>query len=82
MSSTYRRICLSHNPPLVIHEDEFQQPVTGELRHEDHRDCLVGVARWSASIIEFWLPHDGKWVDVAWIYRYPELARALMDGRL
>lgn len=80
MSSTYRRICLNHNPPLVLEEDLFQHRITGELRHEAHPGCSMAVGRYSAALIEVWLPDRGEWVDVAWVLRFPDLARAIVDG--
>lgn len=81
MSSTYKRICLSHNPPLIL-DDHFNGPITGEVRHEDHPECLMGVGRFSYPIIEFWDPNLGRWVDVTWARRFPRLAQAIAGGQL
>lgn len=82
MSSTYRRICLNHKPPLVLPDDEFRDRITGDLPHEDHQECKMAAGRYSYPIIEVWLPDRKEWVDVDWMRRFPDLARAILDGKV
>lgn len=80
MSSSYRRICLNHTPPLVIDKWGESHPPQGDLTPEGHEGCKIAVGRYSTPIIEVWL--SGTWYDVAWIRQYPEVARAILDGLL
>lgn len=84
MSSTYRRLCLSHSPPLWI-DEEYERSVPPE-RPPGHPGCVIGLGRFSYPPVEVWLPvpyydaeghHAGQWYDVAWIMQFPELARLL-----
>ncbi len=77
MSSTYRRICLSHQPPLVLDED--YSPAGDRvppIQPDEHINCKLGIGRWSGGLIEVWLPlpmytaeHGpvpGRWFDVSY----------------
>jgi hypothetical protein len=83
MSNTYRRICLSHEPPLWIDEDDYEVVEPPE-QPPDHPDCVIGIGRYSGGLAEIWLPikystvdreapgkpwthHPGKWYDVSWL---------------
>lgn len=84
MSSTYRRVCLSHKPPLWIDEE-----CGGKVPPDQppgHPECEVGLGRFSYPPVEMWLPifyrdsdgeHPGSWYNVTWIMRFPALARLL-----
>jgi hypothetical protein len=92
MSSSYRRICLAHEPPLVI-DDTTCTDTVPPVQHVDHPDCPTGLARWSGGLIELWLPivhyypgpdgkEPGRWYDVGWMSRYPRLAARVLAGGL
>lgn len=80
MSSTYRPICLSHAPPLVIDIEVTAQ--VPPLQPEGHPDCIIALGRWSGALVAVWLPirrsdgnewREGDWFDVSWCYRFPQL---------
>jgi hypothetical protein len=95
MSSNYRRICLSHDPPLMIDEDvERCVPPAQPLGHPD---CKIALGRWSGGLVELWLPIPysrraqpgevgdplvhlpGDWYDVSWLHRAKPLARLIIE---
>lgn len=97
MSNTYRRICLSHQPPLVIDENYQGGPAGDDgpapTRPPGHPECTIGVGRWSGGLVAIWLPHtivprgrphetyEGRWYDVGWLHRYPGLADNIISSR-
>lgn len=91
MSSSYRRICLNHNPPLRIDWDGEHFPTVPPVPHEDHVNCRTALGRYSYPLTEIWLPtpyqdrdgkHAGRWYDVSWMRDFPEVARAIVEGNL
>jgi hypothetical protein len=91
VSSSYRRVCLAHDPPLVI-DDITCTDTVPPVQHVDHPDCPTGLARYSGGLIELWLPivrlrapdgtEAGRWYDVGWLRRYPRLAERVLAGDL
>lgn len=92
MSSEYARICLSHNPPLVIDEDwrAGAQMLDAPPPPPGHPNCKIGVGRWSGALIELWLPtpyydkdgdHAGEWYGVRWLISLPQVLDLLAERR-
>jgi hypothetical protein len=87
VSSTYRRICLSHNPPLEL-DEECAATVPPE-QPMDHPNCKIALGRYSYPLIEVWLPtpyydgqsHAGRWYDTSWMRAFAPLARWIADER-
>lgn len=74
MSSVYKRICLSHNPPLVL--DEEVARAVPPAQPEGHPDCVIGLGQYSYPLVAIWLPlpspingAPGQWLDAAWLLR-------------
>jgi hypothetical protein len=83
VSSTYKPICLSHTPPLVIDEELSQRPDPLALKKPTgHGGCDIAIGRFSYPIIEVWLPDREEAIDVAWIRKYPALAKAIIEETL
>jgi hypothetical protein len=87
VSSTYKRICLSHDPPLVL-DEEVPNMVPPE-QPAGHPNCAIALGRYSYPLIEIWLPisyydkdgnHEGKWYDVSWVGRVPAVLELLQRG--
>lgn len=87
MSSVYRRICLSHEPPLEL--DEEVAASVPPLQPKDHPNCQIALGRYSYPLIEVWLPipafdkegrHTGSWYDVSWLRHFPALAQATIKA--
>ena len=79
MSSDYYRICLSHNPYLVIDVESVGDTVP-PATPKDHVNCKIGLGRYSYPLIDIWLPtpymdasgqHCGQWYDVSWLRDFP-----------
>jgi len=77
MSSVYRRICLSHTPPLEL-DEEVSSTVPPET-HPEHPHCTIALGRYSYPLVEVWLPDPnfdkdghphGRWYDPRWIRQY------------
>ena len=96
MSSSYRRVCLTHEPPLWLREDDYH-PSEPPEQPEGHEGCVIGIGRWSGGLVEVWLPapwseidrkapgqpwvhHAGRWYDITWLDRFPKLAAQLTAG--
>lgn len=81
MSSTYRLLCLDHDPAIAVGHAEFTTPGAAlaavdqptEQLAGDHRDCDLVVGRWSGDLVELacpshdYHPRDAKWVDADWL---------------
>jgi hypothetical protein len=83
VSSTYRTICLSHDPaltfdPELTHEEANQLNSRDNLG--DHTACDIVIGRWSGGLVEIGCPgldipgapwphrHGNiEWVDVGWL---------------
>lgn len=81
MSSTYRLICLSHDPCLVL-GTEWQSANDGHNASEGalmsregsdeietHADCDAVIGRWSGGLIQVgYMPYtDVRWIDAEWL---------------
>lgn len=73
MSSTYRVLCLAHDPAITIDGWESQSPdeVVGLLERRDtaeqlaqHRGCPLAVGRYSYPLIQVYNPKTRQWADV------------------
>jgi hypothetical protein len=86
MSSTYRRICLSHKPPLIL-DEEVAINVPPE-QPSNHPECEIALGRWSGALIDLWLPRGdlltpiNGWQDVSWMRRFPNLAAMIMNREI
>lgn len=60
MSSTYRVLCLSHQPALCLDEPTYSRPEAAEtaLRNgiEGHAHCDLVIGRYSAALVEIGCP--------------------------
>jgi hypothetical protein len=74
VSSTYRVICASHDPALVLDSPEWTDPdgMVGALRGRrnggvllaEHRDCTLLGGRYSYPLIAVYSDDSGHWIDV------------------
>lgn len=83
MSSTYRILCLSHDPAIVLEEPEFHSGAAGHAGAEaavaagidGHTDCDLLIGRYSSPLIEVGCPrhgdtphlHGANWLDIDWL---------------
>lgn len=81
MSSTYRALCLSHQPALVIGEPEWQTAaeLEGVLadapKHlPEHATCELMGGAYSYPLVRLYCPgngcggaHRGRWMDIDWV---------------
>lgn len=62
MSSTYRVLCLSHDPAVVAADPDWHRPEPAEtavtLGIEGHRHCDLMIARYSGSLTELGCPQS------------------------
>lgn len=64
MSSTYRAICLSHDPAIVLEDAEYHGSHGREWAEEadlsetvsGHEHCDLAVGRWSGALVELGCP--------------------------
>lgn len=75
MSSDYRRICLSHDPAIVIDDDEFSTldaALAASVADTAHKHCDVMIGQYSYPLVRlFCLPGHGhsdtKDIDPSWL---------------
>lgn len=68
MSSTYRLICMSHDPALVIYDNEWNNPglaadaaVERFVSPADrHQHCRLMIGRWSGGLFEVGCVRNSK----------------------
>lgn len=72
MSSTYRFLCLSHDPALVVDgwESQRRDEAVGLAERRDtaeqladHHGCRLVVGRYSYPLIEVYEPRTRQWAD-------------------
>jgi len=85
MSSSYRRICLSHDPPLILDEDIERCVPPAQPR--GHPNCKIALGRWGGGLIELWLPipHSDPQAycyDVSWLHHASPLARLIIETEI
>lgn len=78
MSSTYRLLCLSHDPAICAGPEFGSNSAEDELNRAaetPHADCDLLIGRWSGALVEIGCPprhastmHNRiEWVDVRWL---------------
>lgn len=80
MSSSYRAICLSHTPALVVEEPEWQTMDVALAGFAagvpGHSSCDLLLGRYSYPLVEVCCPrghgggihhHSDRWVDASWL---------------
>jgi hypothetical protein len=98
MSSTYRILCLSHDPAIVIDEGlEFHSDVGGRERAVDavlngvkgHEGCDLLIGRYSYPLVEVGCAkgagchHSGtRWINSEWLRLLHAVGEAHADERL
>lgn len=80
MSSTYRAICIAHQPALIPSDAQpTAEAALADARLRRHTECELLVGRWSGGLVEIGCPptdgHQGDryhpygttWVDATWL---------------
>jgi hypothetical protein len=83
MSSTYRFLCLSHAPAIVVESWEtsnrdqavgLAERRASAMELGEHRGCRLVVGRYSYPLVEVYDPARREWTDV-------DVLRLLVAGR-
>lgn len=60
MSSTYRVLCLSHDPAIIVHDPGYSRPESAEEAIRTgiagHEACDLAIGRYSYPLVEFGCP--------------------------